>query len=208
MQENISKIFIELCIHSKEIHTIEEFLNIQQHLNLENKSTKEKLIDVLKILSKHASLANIVANDEPESNCEELCENMKNLNKFLEDNLRETESFPKLILNICIEETKNIPNYHYRKILVDIVLKNPKIIPISQQFFSIIINKIIHTEINEISYNIDEIKKSKNIDYIGIINKTTNDVLNEIILNILENKFNLFFESITSEDLDKNILKR
>ena len=209
MQENISKIFNELSIHSKEIHTIEEFLNIQHHLNLANKSNVENLKEILIILSNHSKLANIVKNDDQKLNCEELCDNMKNLYNFLDENLSDTENFPKLILNICLEEIKTISNYNYRKLLVEIVLKNPKIIQISQPFFSIIINKIIPIDIESISLRIvDDLNHKEDIDYIEIICETKNDVLNEILLNIFENKFNLFFESITSEDLDKNMQRR
>ena len=38
--------------------------------------------------------------------------------------------------------------------------------------------------------------------------ETKNDVLNEIILSIFENNFNLFFESITSPDLSKQLQQR
>ena len=208
IQENVSKVYNELVIFSKEIYTIEEFLNIQQHLNLANKSNKENLIEVLKILSEHAKLAAIVSNDEPKLNCEELCDNMNILYKFLHKNLGDTDNFAKLMSNICTEETKNIANYQYRKILVEIVLNNPKIISISTKFFSIILSKIVDTDLEAIIYNLEEIEKTNYIDYIEKISETENDVLNEMILSIFENNFNLFFESITSPDLSKQLQQR
>ena len=55
--ENISKVFNELFIHSKEIYSLNEFLNIQKNLNSVNKSNKENLLEVIKILSEHTRLA-------------------------------------------------------------------------------------------------------------------------------------------------------
>ena len=207
IQENISKIFNELFIFSKEIYRLEYFLNIQQHFYLAKKSSKENLLEVLAILSRHARLENIVFYDEPKLNWEELCENINYLYKFLYKKLGDTENFSKLMVDICTTEAKKFCNWGYRKVLIEIVLKNPKMIPISQQFFSVIINKIVTIEIYSISRNIKNLNNYINIDYIDKINETRNDVLNEIILNILENKFNLFFEEITSEDLDKNLKK-
>ena len=208
IQENIAKIFNKLFIFSKEIYTIEEFLNIQQHLNSANKSSKENLLEILKILSDHTKLASITANDEPKLNCEELCENMNKLYEFLNKNLGDTDNFAQLMLNICVGETKNIANYHYRKLLVEIILKNPKIIPRSSHFFSIVLNKVVNMDMEYISYNIEEIKNAKDIDYIEAINQTKNDVLNEVILNIFENHINLFFESITSSETPKQNLRK
>ena len=95
-------------------------------------------VSVLKILLEHAKLAAIVSNDEPKLNSEELCDNMNILYEFLYKILDDTDNFAQLTSNIFTEETKNIANYHYRKILVEIILNNPKIISISTKFFTII----------------------------------------------------------------------
>ena len=201
--ENASKLYNELFIYSKEISTIEEFLNIQQHLNSVNKGNKENLLEVLKILSDHSRLENLIDNEEPKLKCEELCENMNILYDFLKKNLGDTENFAKLMINIFIEEEKKITNYNYRKSMVEKILNNPKFIPISYQFMSIIINnkEIINIDLYEITDNIQKLKKLIDIDYIELINETDNDILNEIILHILENNFNLYFESLEKANL-------
>ena len=101
----------------------------------------------------------------------------------------------------------NIPNYNYRKVLIEIVLKNPKMIPISKPFFSVIINKIIDTEIVSISDNIKNLKNSNNIDYIEKINETKNDVLNDIGINEikLDNQENGIKDIEIFKKTDKNI---
>ena len=111
---------------------------------------------------------------------------MNILYEFLYKILDDTDNFAQLTSNIFTEETKNIANYHYRKILVEIVLNNPKIISISTKFFSIILSKIVDTDLEAIIYNIEEIEKTNYIDYIEKISETKNDVLNEIILGLFK----------------------
>ena len=207
--ENISKIFNELFIYSKEIVSLNEFLNIQKNLNSVNKCNKENLLETIKILSEHTRLANTVDNDEPRLKCDELCENMNKLYEFLNKNLGDSDNYAKLMINICTEEVKKITNYHYRKILVEIILKNPKMLQNSYQFMSIIINKFIKTDLESITGNIDDLKNSfTDINYLETINENESDALNEILLNILENNFNLFFESIVQFDVENEKNRR
>ena len=206
--ENISKIFNELFIHSNEIISLNEFLNIQKHLNSVNKSNKENLLEIIRILSEHTRLANIVNNNEDKLQCDDLCENMNKFYEFLYKNLGDSDNFAKLMINICTEEIK-IKNFHYRKKLVEIILKSPKMIQNSYQFMSIIINKFIETDLELITKNIENLKNlHTDINYLEVINENESDGLNEILLNIFENNFNLFFESIVNFDLENEKNKK
>ena len=199
IKENASKIYSQLYIYSKETFTIEEFLNIQQRLNSLNKSNKENLLEVINMLSEHSKLATIVSNEEPIYNSNELCKNMDKLYEFLNKNLGNTENFAGLMINICTEELKKISNYHYRKKLVEIVLKNSKIISLSYKFLSIILKNLLDFDISLIENNIENLIKHNNQGdyiYLDVINETKNDTLNEIILNIFENGFTSYFEQI------------
>ena len=72
-----------------------------------------------------------------------------------------------------------------------------------------LLKNTIYIEPESILNNLENIKKNDNL-YIESICKVDNDCLNEILLSIYENQFNIYFESIqklTSESLEKNFSK-
>ena len=180
--------------------TIQEFLNIQENLNTVNKSNNEILLEILKLLSDQAKYTNIILLEN--SKYQDLCNNIQKLYDFLYENIGDTDNFSELMLNICANEIKKIENEQYRLKLTELVLKNPKIIAKSYPFMSIILNGIIDNSPDSILENLDKIKKCNKL-YIDSINKSESDVLNEIILSILENQFNSYFESIPRLEKDE-----
>ena len=200
--QNALKIVNDLIIFSKEVFTIQEFLNIQENLNLVNKSNRENLLKILQILSDQLKFTNIILNDE--TKYQDLCQNIQNLNDFLYENLGDTDIFANLMLDICVDEIKKVRNDNYRKKLTDIVLGNPKMIAKSYPFMSIVLKGLIDTSIDSILDNINKIKENNRL-YLETINKTNSDVLNEIILSIFENQFNSYFESIPNLTNDELI---
>ena len=207
--QNALRIVNDLIIYSKEVFTIQEFLNIQEHLNIVNKSNKDNILKVLHILSDQSKFTNNILKDETQY--KDLSQNIQILHDFLFENLGDTDKFADLMLNICVDEIKKIKSEQYRAKLADIVLKNPKIIPKSYEFMSIILKGLIDTSPDLILDNLKDIKEANNTKlYLESINKTNNDALNEIILGIFENQFNSFFESIpklSNEDLEQYFSK-
>ena len=203
MVQNALRIVNELIIYSKEVFTIQEFLNIQENLNIVNKSNKNNIKAILQILSNQAIFTNNLLNDE--TKYKDLCQNIETLHSFLKENLGDTDNFADLMLNICIDEIKKIKSEQYRKTLTDIVLANQKIIPKSYEFMSIILKGLIDITPEVILNNLNDLAEANKI-YLESINKTNSDALNEIILSIFENQFNLYFESIPklpNEDLEQ-----
>ena len=201
--QNSFRIVRELLILSKEIFTIQEFLNIQQNLNNVNKSTNENLLNILKLLCDHEKYIN--DNIKNNTNSENLCESIQKIYDFLDKNIGNNDYFTELILNICIDETKKIRNEKYRQKLTDVIIKNQKLISKSYKFISIILNGLIDIDADFILENLDNIQNNKNL-YIDLICKVNSDSLNEIILSIFEKEFNSYFDSIPK--LDEGILKR
>ena len=62
--QNALRIVDELIIFSKEVFTIQEFLNIQDSLNNANKSNIDNLLKILKILFDHSLFANKILKDQ------------------------------------------------------------------------------------------------------------------------------------------------
>ena len=207
INQNALRIFDELFIYSKEVFSIKEFLEIEEKLNNVNKSNLDNILSILKILSDQNMFTNILINDD--TKYEDLCKNIQALYDFLHINLGETEDFPKLILNIFVDEIKKIENDNYRQKLVEIILSNPDLISISYPFMSIILKGLIDISPKLISHNLEKIQRNNN-SYLEPISAAENDALNEIILSGFENQLNIYFESITQlldEDLKEYFSK-
>ena len=187
------KIFEELFIYSKEIFFIREFLEIEKQLKNSNKNNMDNLLIILKILSDQNMLTNNFIKDE--TKYIDLCNNIQSLYDFLNNNLGETEDFPKLILNIFVDEIQKTKNDYYCKKIMEIVLSNPNLISESYKLISIILKDLINNTPNSIVDNIEIIKKNVNVN-LESISFSDNDTLNEIILSNFENQLNLYFESI------------
>ena len=191
--QNSLRIVNELMILSKEVFTIQEFLNIEENLNNVNKSSKENLLTILKMLATHSKFVNNNINND--LNYEDLVKSIQSINDFLFENIGNNDYYVELILDICVDEAKKIRNEHYRQKLTDIILNNPKIIPKSYKFISIILSGLIDINVEFISDNLINIKNIKK-SYLDSICNFNNDSLNEILLNIFENQFNSYFDSI------------
>ena len=203
INQNALRIFDELFIYSKEVYSIKEFLEIEEKLNNVNKSNIDNILSILKILSAQNNFTNILLNDD--TKYEDLSKNIQTLYDFLKANLGETEDFPKLILNIFVNEIQKIENENYRQKLVEITLSNPNLISISYQFISLILKCVIDNSPSSISDNIDKILNNKK-SFLEPISDSDNDALNEIILSTFENQLNLYFESIpqlSDKELEK-----
>ena len=191
--------------YSKEIFSLQQFLIIYEKLNNVNQITKENIINVLKILSNQSKYINNFIKEEKD--CEDLCDNIEILFNFLNEKLGNTNNFAELILNIFVDEAKKIKSQEYRKKLTEIILKNPMLIKKSYPFFSIILNFLSSdvSDDNPIKDNLNKLENSMN-SCIQLINKADNEILNQIILSIFENIFNIYFNSIP--EINENLLKR
>ena len=98
------RIVSELKIFSKEVFTIQQFLDIENNLYLANKSNKENILKVLEILSEHSKRTNIIICNGAKYKV--IRDNIEKLNEFLKENLGNTDNYIKLILNIFVEEKK------------------------------------------------------------------------------------------------------
>ena len=129
---------------------------------------------------------------------DELNEKEKSISEII---IKEEINIKELILSIFTEKIKLFNDEKIIEKLLNIILKNPELIIKSYQLISVIIKCIINTSPKLIIENLDIIK-NKNKLYLELINKSNNEALNQIILNVFENQFNSYFESIPqlSED--------
>jgi len=183
----------ELCIYSKEIFTIQEFLEIEEGLNNVNKSNVDNIIKVLSILLDISKINN--QNIEVSKRGQDLSNYITQLYDFLINNLGDTEKFREIILGIFVRELKKIKNEDYGLTLLNMIVKNNNLIVYSYPFMSIIISRFVNCEPDLIGDNLRMFQDDQG-PLLELINNANNDLLNEILLSIFENKINIFFESI------------
>ena len=194
----------ELSIYSKEIFTIQEFLEIEEGLNNVNKSNIDNIIDVLKILLDISKINN--QKDDANKQGENLSNKIKQLvEDFLLINLGDTEKYRELVMSIFVRESKKIKNDKYRHTLIEIILKNKNLIIYSYPFMSIIMEGFLSSDPGLIGGNLKNFQEDQTT-WLELINKENNEILNQILLNIFEKKINIYFESIPNlnkEDLEE-----
>ena len=191
-------IFEDLFIKSKEISIIQEFFEIEEKLKIVNKNTTENIINVLQILIKLSFMKKI------DSNLKNIEEDLSNIImqvfNFLHKNLGDSEDFRQLIINIFINEIKQVKNNNYFKVIIDFIIKN-NLIDYSYQVMSIILSEYLYSKLSFIEEDIKKIQNDKN-NCFELINNVNNNILNEILLTIFENRINIYFN--TYSDYNKN----
>ena len=129
---------------------------------------------------------------------EEIKENVPNLNNF---------DFYKFLSSILLYEFNKYENYDLRELILNKILTKNNLIKNSYQLIGMIIEKNgIKSEPIEFYNNIKNIQK-ENYPLISLINKTKNDYMDEIIMNIFERKIIKYFELIpilNENDLENN----
>ena len=193
ISKDILTIYDDLLIYSKENHTINEFLEIENRLHNVNKNSSENILKALEIL------LNVTKTNIEEEKGKDLSNYIEQLFDFLLSNLGDTEEFRELIMEIFVSEIKKVRGDDYRKTLVNKILNNKNLIAFSYQFMSILMNELISEFPNEIKDNIAKIQENKS-PWLELINKADNKTLNEILLNIFEKKINIYFEEIPKLD--------
>ena len=187
----------ELNIYSKEIFTIQQFLDIEKRLTKVDKSNPENILKVLNIL-----LTQIKYSDDVDK-IDELSINIKSLYNFLFENIGDTDNFSKLILDIFVSEIKKQKADNYRHNLIEIILSNPKLVMCSYPFMLIILKSVVKSDIYLIENNLENIQNNQSSVF-ELINDSKNEILHDIILSIFENLFNIYFDSIPkSENYEK-----
>ena len=193
----------ELSIYSKEVFTIQQFLAIEEKLNLENKMNLDNILKVLKILSDHTKFTNNLIDDD--TKYKDLSDNIQSLYEFLLKELGDNDNFSELIMKIFLNEIKKIENENYRKTIVELVMKKPKLIAKSFSILSFILSDLINSDPKYVLNNLEDIRTNHKL-FLEPLNSINNDALTEIILFIFESQINSYFNSIVNLS-DKELKK-
>ena len=197
----------ELNLFSKELPNLKSFIDIEEIFhenNLDDSNSIKKLIDLLK-----KNKFNKTNNNLKKEEIEIMFNNVKNLYEFLYDNINSNKKFSKLINSIFIRELIKIENKNYRKMILEIILKNKNILINSIHIFNVIFNNDLDSSVESLK-NGDKNLQENNPCY-NIINEYLNEssenhkIIEQILLNLFESYFLVYFDSI--KDLENDELK-
>ena len=186
-----------LDLQTKEAFSLKEIIEIIEAFYKHNIDIDKNIEKIIEYFSEETSL--IYNYNERKK----LSTNFENFYGLLKNLLENSTSFNKLMSSIFYNEYIKIEDKDFRyNLLKKIISKNEFIYncyPIMKQ----IIKEInISIEPRLILENLENIKLNNNNKLIDILNKNESEFLEQVILQILEQKFLKFFDSI--ENIDKN----
>ena len=209
-----SQINYELNLFSKELSNLKSFIDIVDLFNELKIGNEENINKLIELLVKKNNNNNDIDNDNNEHYTDIIFKNIYNLYDFLKAKVGLHKNFSKLVNKIFFGEIKKIEDIKYRKSIIEIILNKKEMIKDSTEILIVVFQEIINISIDSIKEG-DTIFEKYNQYFEVIENKiettpNNNDneikmILEQVLLNLFESCFNIFFETI--EKLDKEDLE-
>ena len=188
----------ELTFRSKEGVSLQEILNLLDAFKNIKMLNIENLIIVIKYFKKETRYNN-------EGDGYKLCQNFKEFCEFLLSIFEKSENkkfnMYKTMSNIFLNEYLKIVDKDFRNLLFEKILEKNELIKNSSQLFKILVENVVYINADDMKYNLDSILKNETSIW-KIINNTKNEFLDEIFMNIFEEKIVSFFDSIPKFEED------
>ena len=189
----------ELTIRSKEAISLQEILKLLDIFSNIKMLNAENLLSTIKYFRDETRYIN-------EGNGFKLCQNFENFIQFLykkfDKNDNKKFNIDKTLGFVFLNEYLKITDESFRKLLFKKILENNDLIKNNSQLFKIIIENVIDTGAEMIN-NLESINDDDS-PFWKMINNTKNDILDEVLQNIFEEKVVSFFDSINK--LDNEVL--
>ena len=197
--QNVLRLENNLNLYSKEVITLKEIINLMEAFYDIGKIKIENIKKIINYFSNEIQYIN---------NSNKLCDNLNNFYNFLIEELSieniNNDKLYKSLSYLFLIEYKKIYNTDFREFILRKILENNNLIKNCSQIFIIIFENIIDNSPVYMINNLDNIKKEKS-NILKIINNSKNIFLDEIIMNILEGKIMIYFETI--KQLNREILE-
>ena len=196
--QEASKIQMNLNLYSKEIHSLQEILLLNYCFNANNIDTPENITKLIKYFSNET----ILINNEQE---DELIDNFEELYNDLSKKIGNDKSFYQIISIIFKNEYDKVTFDRFRDKILNIILKNNDFIYKNNQIFKLIIR--IGDTPDEMENYLDNTQDSNSILIKTINNYGKNEYLEQLIINIFENKILSFFNNIPNLDFNNEDIR-
>ena len=194
---------VTLNIFSQEVFSLQEILKIIDALNEVPIPPEVKIKNIKKVIQFFA--IETACNNEKRQ--KKLIENFNKFYLFLidifgKDNKNNNFNFYKLLGSLFLNEYIKITFPSFREFLLEKILENNKLINNNSEIIKIILENTIDVSPLEMSNNLDLIKE-ENSHLFQKINNFKSKFLDEVIMNILEGKITVYFESIKDLQLEQ-----
>ena len=196
--QEASKIQMNLNLYSKEIHSLQEILLLNDCFNANNIDTPENITKLIKYFSNET----ILINNEQE---DELIDNFEELYNDLSKKIGNDKSFYQIISIIFKNEYDKVTFDRFRDKILNIILKNNDFIYKNNQIFKLIIR--IGDTPDEMENYLDNTQDSNSILIKTINSYGKNEYLEQLIINIFENKILSFFNNIPNLDFNNEDIR-
>ena len=198
--QDISKLQNNLMLYSKEMHSLEEIVEIFDLFYINKINKKEYFSEILKCFSNETELIN---NKEEEEYTSKLKINFDQLYKTLFKHIKKDKNFPKLMSIIFYNEFKKIDNKKFRIELMNIWITNDEFIYNSSNLIELILGNYLKNDCTKFKENINNIQKCELIEFLN--DNCKKEILEEMLINCFEFHINLYFKEIEKRK-DKNYL--
>jgi len=196
--QEASKFQMNLNFYSNEILSLQEILLLNDCFNKNNLDAHENITKLIKYFSDEI----ILINNEQE---DELIDNFIKLYNDLNNKIGNDKSFYQMMSIIFKNVYYKIPFDSFRNEILNIILKNNEFIINNYQIFKFIIQ--IGDDLNEMEEYLEYIQESYSILIKTINEYGNNEFLEQIIINIFENKILTFFNNIPNLDFNNEDIK-
>ena len=198
--QNALQLEANMNLRSKEIYSLQEILKL---INAFYENKLASVENTKKTI--HYFGEETICNNEKWQR--KLTDNFIEFYKFLEEKLgkyKENKNFKyyKILSFMLLNEYIKITFKDFRKLLLEKVLENNELMLKSSKIFQLILENTIDFSPTEIINNLDLIKGEESPIF-KKLNVTDSEFLDEVIMNIFERKFRVYFESIPK--LDRSI---
>ena len=180
-----------LTLRSKEVFSLQEILKLN-NVFLINKINN---LENIKKIIKYFGLQTKYNNEEKKR---ALCDNFNDFYNFLVDSLgKENKNFNfyKVLNFVLFNEYMKISFDNFRELLLQKILDNNDFIKNSSQIIKFILENVIVSNPYEFENNLEYLRDEESVIF-KKLNNTENSFLDEVIMNIFENKIFVYFESI------------
>ena len=206
-----SQLDFELNLFSKELSNIKCFIDIEKALNEIDEYKEDnikKLIDMIIEKNKHNKINENLEEKEKEKEILEIHDNIKNLYHFLKKLIGKHKNFSKIFNEILYGEYKRITDEHFRKLILELIINDEDLIKYSTKififfFYDVTGNNDLDSldkgdeEINQINMYFEVIENSLGKNGPAKIR------LEQILINLFESYFLVFFEEIPNLEDNK-----
>ena len=202
-----SQLNYELCLFSKELSNIKYFIDIEKALNEIGEYKEDNIKKLIDIIIGRNKLNKIKENLKKEEILE-IEDNIKNFYDFLKKIIGKHKNFSKIFNEILYGEYLRITDENFRKLILELIINNEDIIKDSTKIFIIFFNDITsNNDLDSIDKG-DEVINQYNMYFEAIENSLNKNGeakirLEQILLNLFESYFLVFFEEIPNLEDNK-----